>query len=171
MLFCDTEGLRQFSRPVAEVFNFLNFAPSLHFLYSLYRFKGADKHGFALAFLAAYDVKAMVHSVDQVNIDAPGRPEHRRVTRGDSSACVTAGVVAAKVRFRLDNYALQISQTQVFTQQGFRKIGGRPVEEFFSERHWDHYILIREEFNHGGHRVSRRRVSIFLSLKLSHLEG
>lgn len=67
------------------------------------RLHGPDQHRGRLAIRGADDVEAVVHAIDEVDIGAPGWPEHHCRPPGTSGACVAGEVLRTGVGLRLDD--------------------------------------------------------------------
>ena len=65
--------------------------------------RGPQQHGHALVLVAAHRVRAPVHAVGEVHVQAARWTEHRRVARGAAAEGMAPGVLGAAVRLDLDD--------------------------------------------------------------------
>jgi len=89
----DREGDAEFARTAGESGVFFDGAIRAHPIHVELRFNRADEDGFAGVFGGTDGVKAMIESVDKINVGVAWWAEHRAVAVGGTDECVTAGIV------------------------------------------------------------------------------
>src|SRR5580658_1725107 len=108
---------------------------ALHDLNSSYWFECPYEHAAGLSRGLRHQVEALVHPVDEVHISMPRRPEDDLRASGDAARRVRSQVVAAQVRFRLDDSPGSFAVYQKLAQQVARDFHGRAAVERARQNH------------------------------------
>lgn len=97
-------------------------------------FDCADEHAAGAIFRFGYDVQAVVHAVDQVDVGMAGRPENHFRARSDAAEGVGGGVGKAQIGLRLDDTGNGVSMHQIGAEERPRYLDGRAGVETSRKR-------------------------------------
>ena len=127
----DGESFGQFARPVCQAAgSTVPLSAAIHFSDASQRFEGSDKNTAWLTFFFGHHVQAFVHTVNEVDVGAAGRPEQDCGAPGQAFGCVSGQIFEAQVGLGFDDLAGSLSVDEHAAEQIARQIGRRTREEF-----------------------------------------
>src|ERR1019366_6466091 len=149
------EGERQFPGPVGELLQWARGASAgAHEIHARHGLERANQHTAGPSVCLRHQVEALVHAVDHVDVGVARRSEDDARTLGEAAGGVGRQIVAAQVRFGLDDDAGGGTVDQHFAEQGARHLhGGAGIERSRENRAEDHCTML----NGISHKTLPRR--------------
>src|ERR1035441_4957883 len=122
----DAQRQRKFGRPRCQVLDLARPRPApAHEVQPRDRFQGANEDAPGGAGRFAHQVEALIHPVDEVDVDVARRPEDDLRARGDAPRGVGGLVAGAEVGFGFHDDAGGGAVDEDFAEQVARRIDGR----------------------------------------------